>query len=300
MNDEYHTSVLLNESVDFLEVKKNESYIDATLGGGGHTKRIIELGGIVLGIDTDQEALDYVKNNLKSQISDSKLFLAKGNFRDIDKIARLNNFNKVKGIIFDLGVSSRQINSPERGFSFLRSGPLDMRMDQESPTRAMDLVNVLTKGELYEIFSKLGQERRSRSISDHIVKSRKVRAIKTTDELVEVIREAYGIRKKELTPFDKNLISQKVFQALRIMTNSELENLEEALPKALSLLDAGGRLSVISFHSLEDGIVKRAFNKFEKENKGRIITKKVIIPTEEEIMQNRRSKSSKLRVFEAN
>ncbi|OGH05993.1 MAG: 16S rRNA (cytosine(1402)-N(4))-methyltransferase [Candidatus Levybacteria bacterium RBG_16_35_11] len=300
MIGQFHTTVLLKESIDFLKVKRGNRYIDATLGGGGHTKAILDKGGIVLGIDTDQEALDFVKESLKFEIQSLKLTLARGNFRDIDKIAHLNNFKNVSGIIFDLGVSSHQINCAKRGFSFLRSGPLDMRMDKTSSIRAMDLVNVLQKGDLYEIFSKLGQERRSRSISDYIVKSRKVRAIKTTDELVDLIRQALRIKKKKLSLFERTLISQKVFQALRIAVNNELENLKIALPKALELLGSKGRLLVISFHSLEDGIVKRTFAQFEKDNKGRIITKKVIFPKMEEIIKNKRAKSAKLRVFEKN
>jgi 16S rRNA (cytosine1402-N4)-methyltransferase len=297
MSDQYHLPVLLKESIALLNVKKGERYIDATLGGGGHTKEIIDQGGIVLGIDTDQEAIDYVSKKLEPEIKEKKLTLAKGNFRQIDEIARLNNFDQVEGIIFDLGVSSHQINSPERGFSFLRPGPLDMRMDRSSQVRAADLINVLSKGELYEIFTKLGQEHRSRSIIDSIAFTRKVKAIETTDDLVEVIREAYGM-KKELTPYERTLISQKVFQALRIVVNNELENIKEALPKAIELLRDNGRLLVISFHSLEDGIVKNAFRDFEENKKGRVITKKVIIPTKEEIEKNRRSKSSKLRAFE--
>jgi len=305
MTGEFHTSVLLKEIITFLRVKNNEKYIDATLGGGGHSFEILRLGGKVLGIDQDIDAIKYVgdkweiqRENLK--LDKDSLALVKGNFREIDKIAHLNNFTKVGGIVFDLGVSSHQINDPGRGFSFLKSGPLDMRMDKESPTRAMDLINVLSRGELYEIFSKLGQERRSRSIADSIVKSRKVRAIKTTDDLVDVVRVAYGFRKKELSPFERTLISQKVFQALRIIVNNELENLKEALPKALELLKPKGRLLVISFHSLEDGIVKKSFIDFEKNNKGRVITKKIVIPGQEEIGINRRSKSAKLRVFEKN
>lgn len=298
MTGQFHKAVLLEEVLNFLDVKQGKKYIDATLGGGGHTQEILDKGGLVLGIDLDQEALNYVKKNLELEIRNSKLFLNKGNFRDIDKIAHLNNFTNVSGIIFDLGVSSHQINSPKRGFSFLRSGPLDMRMDKDSPVKATDLINILTKGELNEIFSKLGQERRSRSISDFIVKSRKIRAIQTTDELVELIRKAYGIRKHMLTAFERTLISQKVFQALRIVVNNELENLKEALPKALSLLNSRGRLLVISFHSLEDKIVKESFVSFAKNKLGRVITKKVVIPKEKEITENKRSKSAKLRIFE--
>lgn len=302
---QFHKSVLLKESLGFLQVKKGKKYIDGTLGGGGHTFEILKLGGKVLGIDLDQDAIDFVSKKWKEKQKELKvdkknLIIINGNFKDIGEIARINNFSNVDGIILDLGVSSHQIDEAERGFSFLRSGPLDMRMDRKSNTRAMDLVNVLAKGELYDIFSRLGQERRARSISDGIVGARRVKAIETTDDLVEVIREAYGIRKKTLLPFERTLISQKVFQALRILVNNELESLENALPKAIDLLSENGRLLVISFHSLEDRIVKKSFIEHEKKGKGLMITKKPILPSREETENNRRSKSAKLRVFEKN
>ena len=295
----FHTPVLLKEAINALDVKKNKQYIDATVGGGGHTQEILKRGGIVLGIDLDQEALDYVKDNFKLQIANFKLFLTKGNFKDIDKIAHLNNFSKVWGIIFDLGVSSRQIDNAQRGFSFLRQGPLDMRMDKNSHVTAEYLVNILGKGELYAIFNKLGQETHARAISSVIASTRRVKAIQTTGELSKVVQKAYGIN-GEISDFTKNRINQKVFQALRIAVNNELENIERALPKALELLESGGKLVVLSFHSLEDKIVKEAFINFEKQNMGKIITKKPITASEEEVNINPRSKSAKLRVFEKN
>jgi 16S rRNA (cytosine1402-N4)-methyltransferase len=265
----------------------------------------LKFGGKVLGIDLDDDAINYVKEKWVSlqrelNLPKDNLVLEKGNFRDIDRIALLNNFKKVKGIILDLGVSSHQIDEASRGFSFLRSGPLDMRMDQLSSTRAADLLNILKEGQLYEIFSKLGQERHARSISNNIVRARKLVPIETTDQLVDLIREGYGIRKKELNSFEKNLIAQKVFQGLRIIVNNELENLEEAIPKAISLLEKGGKLIIISFHSLEDKIVKDYFKKMEKNNKGTILTNKVIVSKQEELIKNRRSHSAKLRAFQVN
>lgn len=299
MMSKFHSSVLLKEVIEFLKVKKQEKYIDATLGGGGHAKAILELGGIVLGIDVDEEALDYVKKNFKFQISNFKLMLAKGNFRNIDKIARLNNFEKVSGILFDLGISSHQIDTPERGFSFLKEGPLDMRMDKDLGVTAEALVNILTKGELYDLFNKLGQEHRAYAISRNIISARRVKAIKTTTELSDIILEAYGIR-GEATDYTKNLVNKRVFQALRMAVNTELENLEEALPKAIELLKKNGRIAVISFHSLEDGIVKKAFRDFEKKNMGIIITQKPIEASKEELGENSRARSAKIRVFEKN
>ena len=281
----FHQSVLLKKAVGGLRVEKNKKYIDATLGGGGHAKKILELGGEVLGIDVDEEALNYVKANFKSQISNLKLRLVRGNFRDIDKIARSNNFDRVAGIIFDLGVSSHQIDKPERGFSFQNEGPLDMRMDQELGVRALDLIKILTKGELYEIFTKFGEESRAWEISDAIVRTRSMNPIETTGNLAKIVFKIAGQ-------------SKKVFQALRIAVNDELNSITEGLPKALRLLEPKGRLCVISFHSLEDRIIKRAFLEFEEKGFGKIITQKPIVPTEEEIAENKRARSAKLRIFE--
>lgn len=297
--DEYHKSVLLQEVVQYLNIQPGKNYIDATLGGGGHAQAILSFGGRVLGIDMDQEALDFVKTRLESEIENSRLVLTKGNFADIKGIALLQGFKKIAGIVFDLGVSSHQIDTGERGFSFLREGPLDMRMDKESELSAEYLVNLLGKGELYELFNRLGQESRSRAISNSIVSTRRIKAIKTTGELLEAIKRAYGI-KGELSDYQKNMIGQKVFQALRIAVNNELENIQGALPQALELLDSGGRLLVISFHSLESAIVGKIYKDFEKRHMGRIITKKSIMPSKEEIRRNPRSKSANLRVFEKN
>jgi len=295
--DSFHTPVLLKETIDLLQVKKNKKYIDATLGGGGHTGEILRLGGKVLGIDIDENALDYVSKNFKSQIANSQLVLAKGNFRDLDEIAHLKNFDQVSGIIFDLGVSSYQINEPSRGFSFLREGPLDMRMDSKNPITAEYLVNILTKGELHEIFSKLGEEHRARAISNSIVRARQIKAIKTTERLARIVQEAYGVKGK-LSVYARTNINKRVFQALRIAVNDELGNIEQALPKALGLLENSGRLAVISFHSLEDRIVKDEFKRLWEKGEGEIVNKKPIEASREEIKENSRSKSAKLRVFE--
>ena len=288
----YHQPVLLKEIIDLLQVKAGGKYIDATLGGGGHTKAILELGGEVLGIDVDQDALDNAK-----EIKNDRLSVAKGNFKDIDKLAHLNNFNRVSGILFDLGVSSHQLDEPSRGFSFMREGPLDMRMDKNSPITAEYLVNILTKGELYELFSNLGQEHRSRAVSNSIIRARRIKAIRTTEDLVRVVKDAYGI-KGELSSYARANICMRVFQALRIAVNDELGSIEEALPKALEFLENGGRLAVISFHSLEDRIVKDKFRSFREKGMGQIITEKPIGASKEEMIINNRSKSAKLRVFE--
>jgi len=287
----FHKSVLLKEAIDGLRVEKNKKYIDATVGGGGHTIEILKRGGIVLGIDCDQEAIEYVRGRWKIEsrkwkIREENLTLARGNFREIDKIAPKHNFDKVAGIIFDLGVSSHQIDSPTRGFSFQNEGPLDMRMDQELGVRALDLIKILTKGELYEIFTKFGEESRSWKISDAIVRARAIAPIETTTDLAKIVFTTAGQ-------------SKRVFQALRIVVNDELNSIMQALPKALELLEANGRLCVISFHSLEDRIVKREFIKYQKESMGKIITEKPIVPGNEEMKANKRARSAKLRIFSA-
>ena len=292
----YHTSVLLQEAIDGLAVKSGQKYIDATLGGGGHSLAIIDAGGIVLGIDADRQAIEFVNQNFSEKVKEEKLILVKGNFKDIDSLAVSNRFEKVSGILFDLGVSSSQIDKPERGFSYLNPGPLDMRMDQELGVKASDLVNVLGKDELIKLFNNLGDEYRSKDIVRNIIRERNEKSITTTEELAGILAHSYGFR--DVNDFAKAKSSKKVFQALRIAVNDELGSLEEGLPKAFELLEQKGRMVVISFHSLEDRIVKKTFKEFEGKGVGRIITKKPILPSPEEMDQNSRSKSAKLRIFE--
>ena len=278
---DFHISVLLKETIDGLKVIENKKYIDATLGGGGHSFEILRLGGEALGIDVDKEAIEHIEKNKKPE----NLTIARGNFRDIDKIARSNNFDKVAGFIFDVGVSSHQIDSVDRGFSFQNEGPLDMRMDQELGVRALDLIKVLTKRELYEIFTKFGEESRAWAVSQAIVSARSIKPIETTKDLAKIVFNIAGQ-------------SKRIFQALRIIVNDELNSIMQALPKALELLEKNGRLCVISFHSLEDRIVKRKFIEFEEKDMGKIITEKPIVPSIEESKVNKRAKSARLRIFE--
>lgn len=293
---DYHTSVLLQETTKQLEIKPGGKYIDGTIGGGGHTFEILKFGGIVLGLDVDQEALEFAEKDLRLKIKDLRigtdLILVRGNFKDIDKVAKAQGFDKAAGILLDLGISGHHVDEAVRGFSFLKEGPLDMRMDKHLGVTAGDLINGLTKSELYELFTKFGEERFARSIVSHIIEERREKRIDTTAELAKIIKKAVPYNKKGIHP------ATKVFQALRIAVNDELNILAEALPKAVTLLESGGRLAVISFHSLEDRIVKQTFLEFEKKGSGKIITKKPIVPTEEEIEENNRSRSSKLRVFE--
>lgn len=288
MNEDYHESVLLQETVIAVAVKKGKKYIDATLGGGGHTKELLRLGAKVLGIDQDEDALNFVH----SHIGDSRLTTARGNFGSIKEIAVRNDYPQVSGILFDLGVSSFQLDTPERGFSFLKEAPLDMRMDNRRQVTAADLVNGLTKHELVEVFTKLGEENFAQGIAQKISKHREVEPITTTTQLAELIAKGYPGKRDRIHP------ATKVFQALRIAVNDELGSLRDALPQAIELLESKGRLAIITFHSLEDRIVKHAFIDFEKQGLGHVITKKPIYPTGVEEDANRRSRSAKLRVFE--
>lgn len=293
MDNTYHTSVMLTEALDALQIEEGKKYIDGTLGGGGHTKGILQRGGIVLGIDTDEEAIRFVKERIKTQElgEKNKLTLARGNFKELDQIAKRNGFGKVSGILFDLGVSSHQFDEAERGFSFQKVGPLDMRMSNDLSVKASDLINGLSKKELVTLFEKLGEEYRARLFADRIVKQRKRKPIVTTTDLAELIMSVVGHNGK-IHP------ATKVFQALRIAVNDELHVLREALKKSVDLLLPKGQLVVISFHSLEDRIVKESFKKFEEKGLGTIVTSKPLIPDDEELRQNRRSRSAKMRVFQ--
>lgn len=291
---EYHESVLLKEAIDYLNVRPGGKYIDATLGGGGHTQKILELGGKILAIDCDPEALKAASEYLSSACPSTYWQLAQGNFAHLKKIAHEHGFIKIDGILFDLGVSSYQLQTPARGFSFNLEGPLDMRMDPSLKVTAADLVNGLNRGELEELFLKLGDENYARRIAQAIIKARNVNPIKTCNELAEIIIKVKPRRGK----FDRIHPATRCFQALRIAVNDELNNLREALPQALDILKPKGRLVVISFHSGEDKIVKHFFINEEKKERVRIITKKPIRPTPEEIEQNPRSHSAKLRVTE--
>ncbi len=296
---DFHVSVLLQEAIDSLNIEPKKLYIDATLGGGGHTFEILKRGGKVLGIDLDQEALNQVKSQIKGTEFElgKDIILAKGNFKDIKEIGRKNGFVEVSGVLFDLGVSSYQVNKPERGFSFQQDGPLDMRMDKDGAVKAADLINVLNSGELYELFTKLGEEHNARTISKNIISARGVKPIETTAQLADIVAESFGLR-GEVKPFMKAKVNTKVFQALRIAVNDELNNLRAVLPSALEILSPRGRLAVISFHSLEDRIVKWKFIDFEDKGLGSIITKHPVIADQVEIDTNRRSSAAKLRVFE--
>ena len=288
----YHVSVLINEVIENLRVKKDKKYIDATLGGGGYTKEILKKNGTVLGIDVDNDALEFVKENFKANIENKKLILAKGNFRNIDKLAFENGFEKADGIVFDLGVSMHQLKAEKRGFSFLSDEEIDMRMDQDLAVKAKDLLNVLTKRELYEIFKNFGEEELAWNVASAIVRRREIEKIETTKQLADIVAGVKRNKNLKIHP------ATKVFQALRIVINDELDSLKEALPKAISLLNTKGRVLVVTFHSLEDEITKKIFEKAENEKKGKRINLKPINPSLDEIEKNRSSRSASLRIFE--
>lgn len=288
--DNYHTPVMLKEVLDYLEIKPGHWYVDCNLGGGGHTKGILDKGGKVLGIDLDPDAIaEATKNFAQSK----NLILVQENFSHLARLAPLAPLAP-SGILFDLGVSTHQLETPERGFSFNIDAPLDMRMDPKSTiVTAADLVNGLYEKELAELFWNLGEENFSRPIAKRIVEARQKKKIETTNELAQVI---LSVRRR--TPADRTHPATRVFQALRIAVNDELNSLKIALPQALEVLAPGGRIAVISFHSLEDRMVKDFFRDEEDKGSIEIITKKPVTPSEEEVEKNPRSRSGKLRVAE--
>lgn len=298
--NEYHKSVLFNEVIDVLlegEIK-DAWFLDGTLGDGGYTLEILKKGGRVVGIDVDPNALKRSKDRLTSEgIDSSRYILLQGNFRDLKNLIHTQTELqeiRFKGAILDLGVSSLQLGNPERGFSFGTEGPLDMRMDPTLSVQALDLVNALNKGELNELFTKLGEESLGKQIADSIVSARGVTGIKTTKDLASVVEKVYrrfGMGGGKIHP------ATKVFQALRIAVNDELNVLKEGLPDIVDLMEKDGRLAVISFHSLEDRIVKNTFKEWEEQGLGVALTKKPIEATEKEIEENARSRSAKMRVF---
>jgi len=280
-----HKPVLLEEALDFLKVEKGKRFIDATVGEGGHAVAISQRGGIVLGIDQDPEILKQAKSRLGN-----KAVLVQGNFREIERIARENRFTEVDGILLDLGISSWHLKESGRGFSFQKDEPLDMRADPNLTVTAADLLNGLTKNELKELFQKYGEEERAPQLAAAVVRARSLKPFRTTADLVGVAEKV--IRRDRIHP------ATKIFQALRIAVNDEVENLRSVLPRAFEVLGAGGRLVVVSFHSLEDREVKRFFQQMEEQGRGVVLTEKPQTPASAELDQNPQSRSAKLRAIE--
>ena len=303
-------SVLLNETIDGLNIKPDGIYVDGTLGGGGHAyevcRRLGEKGSIV-GIDQDAAAIEAASARLKD--FGEKVTIVRSNYCDMKSKLHELGIDKVDGIVLDLGVSSYQLDTAERGFSYREDAPLDMRMDTRQKMTARDIVNDYTEADLYRVIRDYGEDKFAKNIAKHIVQARAVKPVETTAELSEIIRASIPMKfqKKSGHP------AKRTFQAIRIELNRELDVLRDSLDDMIDLLNPGGRLCIITFHSLEDRIVKSAFRKNEnpctcppdfpvcvcgKKSKGSIITKKPILPSEEELEYNSRSKSAKLRIFE--
>lgn len=305
-----HTSVLLEETVSSLLIKPDGIYVDGTLGGGGHSFRICEQlseKGILIGIDQDDVAIEAAGRRL--QAHKDKVTIVRSNYCNMKQCLQELGIDRVDGILLDLGVSSYQLDTAERGFTYRVDAPLDMRMDRRQTLTARDIVNDYGEMELFRIIRDYGEDRFAKNIAKHIVQARAEKPIETTNELTEIIKHSIPAKVRMTGGHP----AKRTFQAIRIELNKELEVLEHTLDEMIDLLNAGGRISIITFHSLEDRIVKSNFRKNEnpctcprefpvcvcgKKSKGKIITRKPILPSEEELEQNSRSKSAKLRVFE--
>ena len=305
-----HKSVLLNETIEGLSIKPDGIYVDGTLGGGGHAyevcRRLGEKGSII-GIDQDEAAIEAASVRLKD--FGEKVTIIRSNYCDMKSRLHEKGIDKVDGIVLDLGVSSYQLDTAERGFSYREDAPLDMRMDRRQKMTARDIVNDYSEMDLYRVIRDYGEDKFAKNIAKHIVAARGTNPIETTGQLTEIIRASIPMKyqKKSGHP------AKRTFQAIRIELNRELDVLKNSLDDMIEILNPGGRLCIITFHSLEDRIVKSAFKKNEnpctcppdfpvcvcgKVSKGCVVTRKPILPSEEELEYNSRSKSAKLRIFE--
>ena len=306
-----HKSVLLDETIESLDIKPDGIYVDGTLGGGGHASEVCRrLGdkGRFIGIDQDADAIAAASERLK-EFGD-KVTIVRSNYENVDEVLKELGISQVDVIYLDLGVSSYQLDTAERGFTYREDdAPLDMRMDQRNEMTAKDIVNTYSESELFHIIKNYGEDRFAKNIAKHIVRARQEKEIETTGELIEIIKAAIPAKVRATGGHP----AKRTFQAIRIELNKELEVLEKSIDKMTDLLAPGGRLSIITFHSLEDRIVKNRFRINEnpctcppdfpvcmcgKKSKGRVVTRKPILPSEEELSENKRSKSAKLRVFE--
>ena len=288
-----HIPVLQKEVIEYLDPKPNENFIDCTIGEGGHSLAILEKNapkGKVLGIDADAEVIKNTKYYIQNTIYKNRVVLVSDNFANLKEIVRREKFIKVCGILLDLGMSSWHLEESGRGFSFLRNEPLDMRYNLENPLTAEKIVNYWSKSEIEKILREYGEERFAKKIAERIIESR-AKPIETTFQLIEIIKSVIP-RKYQAGRLHP---ATRTFQALRIVVNEELNNLEKTLPQAINVLNRGGRLVVISFHSLEDRIVKNFLKKCGGDAYVKLITKKPIGPSKEEIIKNPRSRSAKLR-----
>ena len=307
-----HVTVLLNEAVENLKIKPDGVYVDCTLGGGGHTRKILSQlneNGRLFSFDQDQTAIEYNQKSLDNQLQSGKLTLVKDNFRNIKKRLNELSVSKIDGAVYDLGVSSPQFDVAQRGFSYKLEAPLDMRMDQSQSLTAKQIVNEWSFNDLVRIFSRYGEEKFAKSIARKIEKQRQLQPIQTTTELVEVIKAGIPARARRTGGHP----AKRVFQALRIAVNDELGALEASLEQVLEMLNIDGRVSVITFQSLEDRLVKSMFKEKTSlpdlpqglpvipqgmEVDYRLVNRKPILPTKSEIETNHRAHSAKLRVIE--
>lgn len=304
-----HVSVLLDECIENLNIKPEGIYVDGTMGGAGHTSEIMKRleGGLVIGIDQDTDAIAAATPRLQAIGDHFKI--AHSNFSNIKEVLVQLEIPKIDGLLLDLGVSSFQLDEAERGFSYMQDGKLDMRMDQSKAFSAYDVVNTYSQQALTDIIRKYGEENWASRIATFIVEAREEKPLETTFELVEVIKKAIPAKARKEGPHP----AKRTFQAIRIEVNAELRIIEETIKDALSCLNKGGRIAIITFHSLEDRIVKETFRELatgcicppefpvctcNNKPKGKVITRKPILPSDEEIEVNPRSRSAKLRVFE--
>ncbi len=299
-----HQPIMLNECIENLNIKKDGIYVDGTMGGAGHSSKIVEKleNGLLIGIDRDLEALEASKKRLKDY---ENVKYVHGRHEDILEHLSALGIDRIDGVLLDLGISSYQIDEGARGFSYTKDAELDMRMDQTQELSAKDIVNGYSIEELEKIFFEYGEEKFSKRIAERIAQARKIKTIETTYELADIVRSA--------VPKDAVNSFKRIFQALRIEVNGELKELKKAILNIASVLNDGGRICIITFHSLEDRIVKDTFLELQGKctcpkdfpkcvcgfkSYGKVITRKPIVPTEQEMEENPRSKSAKLRVFE--
>lgn len=303
-----HRPVLLDECIESLSIKSNGTYLDGTLGGAGHSLEILKRldKGTLVGIDQDEFAIETASERLRKVQSNAKIVLIKGNFRNMAQLLRENGINGVDGILLDIGVSSHQLDEAQRGFSYKQDAPLDMRMDRSRETDAAMIVNTYEEKEIREIIRQFGEENWAARIASFVVKARETGRIETTGQLADIIKAAIPAKARREGPHP----AKRTFQALRIAVNDELGALTDAIDSAVQILKPEGRLSIITFHSLEDRIVKNEFNKREKpctcppsfpvcvcgkKPEVKVLTRKPILPSKEELEQNPRSRSAKLR-----
>ena len=307
-----HKSVLLDETIEGLHIRDDGTYVDGTLGGGGHAYHVcsrLSDEGRFIGIDQDAAAIEAAGIRLLPYKDKVKIDIVRSNYQQTPQVLQDLGVDGVDGIVLDLGVSSYQLDTPERGFTYREDAPLDMRMDQRQDMTAKDIINEYPEMELYRVIRDYGEEKFAKNIAKHICQARQNKVIETTFELNDIIKAAIPIRARSAGGHP----SKRTYQAIRIELNQELTILEQSIDQMIDLLNPGGRICIITFHSLEDRIVKRIFRKNEnpctcppdfpkcvcgKISKGKVITRKPILPSEEELEENRRSKSAKLRIFE--